>query len=82
MIVNIEKRSVNEDYLINAIKAEIACGNVINYLVMNATTFHVLVKAYELNNGCKIITKNYYSTLLGYPIAICDKLGFGEVDFV
>ena len=53
------------------------------YLIMNEETRHTLIIEYESMN----VTKTYgdwhkYAIYKGTPIAICEKLDFGEVDIV
>ena len=82
--INIAEKRVNLDKLLSEIRAT-KC----NYIIMNNETLSDLDEKVD-DWFTKIETSNYvtvvktptYASIWGIPIAICEKLKYGEVDLV
>lgn len=61
---------------INVYRSEYGCAP--NYIVMNKETLNAIKTSSEL----VVVNTPAYFTFCGIPIAICDKLGFGEFTIV
>lgn len=87
--INIKTIGIDADLLINEIKADLADVHSlgISYLIMSSSTFEILnkikgeSKPYQWH-PCPVVQTKKYFTICGFPIAICDKLEFGEVEIV
>ena len=83
--INIAEKKVNLDKLLSGIRT-MKC----NYIIMNNETLNDLDEKVD-DWFTKIETSNYvtvvettstYASIWGIPIAICEKLKYGEVDLV
>lgn len=63
-------------------KSLIKCNRQPAYLVMNKSTEQALSGCYPLDIYNYATSKGYYGTFVGIDIANCEKLKFGEIDFV
>lgn len=83
MVIDIAIKSINTFKLKSEIHSLEKNNKRPSYLIMNENTYKALKKEYE---GTTIVKTygdwNSYTTLYGVPIAICQKLEFGEVDII
>lgn len=82
-MINIFEKQINYNFLKAKIKEEQdkKTSRVIDYLVMNSNTLHIMWNDYapteKWNNK-----GSSYNTYCGIPIAICEKLQDGDIDIV
>lgn len=87
--VNIAERKINIDKLLSEIKTT-KC----NYIIMNRETLCDLDNAFDdwftklETSNCVTVVKKVdiqkytYPSIWGIPIAICEKLSYGEVEII
>jgi hypothetical protein len=82
MKINILRTEIDLDRLRMemALKAE-QTGQFPSYIIMNNETF-LGIKNSDLSIHRLFSTKPNYPSFYGCPIALCDKLKFGEVDII
>ncbi len=88
--VNIAERKINIDKLLSKVKDKLLSEVKCNYLIMNRETLCDLDNAFGdwyASNYVPVVKKvniqtHTHASIWGIPIAICEKLSYGEVEIV
>jgi hypothetical protein len=80
--LDITKITIDEEYLITSLKTEVMSNEIpINFVVMNTSTLDILKQTKIIETNEIPIDMKWFS-ILNIPIAICDRMDFGEIEIV